>query len=189
MLKPQRETRRQTRMRNKWLKRFFPILALLLLIPWPIAYAYDVDGALAGQDAVQIEVAEVSAQPTWSVFGGAIGNAAPGDLFYVDATSNSSDIKVTLHLTNASQLINCYTYLVLEVGVCVESGAGEWEKASGSNGEPLLDTFITMRDGRVSFALPGLAKYKVAIDGGSFYCATTDTDSGSLLPQFYLSVD
>ena len=28
-------------MRNKWITRFFPVLALLLLAPWPVAYAYD----------------------------------------------------------------------------------------------------------------------------------------------------
>ncbi|GAF75441.1 unnamed protein product, partial [marine sediment metagenome] len=48
---------------------------------------------------------------------------------------------------------------------------------------------ITMRNGQVSFNLTGLAEYKVTIDGGSFYCSTANTDSGSLSPQFYLEVN
>ena len=176
-------------MRNKWIKRFFPLLATLLLLPWPVAYAYDTDGALSGQDAVQIEVAEVSAQPTWTAFGKAIGGVTPGDLFYIDATNNTADIQVNLYITNAQELISCYRNLILKVGVYAEDDTGEWEKAAMGNGELIPDTFITMRNGQVSFTLPGYANYKVTIDGGSFYCTTTKANGGSLSPQFYLTVD
>ena len=170
-------------MRNKWIKRFFPIIVLLLLAPWPVAYAHTYDDDMAGQDAVQIEVAEASAKPTWTVFGGAIGGVStPGDLFYIDATDNPADIQVTLYITNANELIGCYRNLILEVGVYAESDTGEWEKAS-------TDTFITMRNGQVSFTLPGYAEYKVTIDGGSFYCTTANSNSSSLSPHFYLEVD
>ena len=174
-------------MRNK-MKWFFPILALLLLLPWPVAYAFDTD-AMASQDAVRIEIAEDSAKPTWTAFGKAIGGVTtPGDLFHIDATNNTADIKVTLYLTNAQELINCYRYLILNVGVYVESN-GEWERASGSNGEQISDTFITMRNGQVSFILPGYAKYKVAIDSGCFYCTNANADGSNLSPQFYLEVN
>jgi len=176
-------------MRNKWFKRFFPLLATLLLLPWPVAYAYDADGALSGQDAVQIEVAEVSAQPTWTAFGKAIGGVTPGDLFYIDATDNPADIQVNVYITNAQELISCYRNLILKVGVYAEDDSGEWEKAAMGNGELIPDTFITMRNGQVSFTLPGYANYKVTIDSGSFYCTRTKADGGSLSPQFYLTVD
>jgi len=176
-------------MRNKWIKRFFPIFALLLLAPWPVVYAHDYNNGTAGQDAVQIEVAEASAQPTWTAFGKAIGGVTSGDLFYIDATGNPADIPVNLYITNAQELIHCYRNLILKVGVYVESSDGEWEKASMGNGEPIPETFITMRNAQVSFTLAGLAKYKVTIDSGSFYCATTNTDGGSLSPQFFLEVD
>jgi len=99
MLRPERK-RRQVRMRNKWIKRFFPIFALLLLTPWPIAYAHSYDGDMAGQDAVQIEVADPSAAPNFGdVFGRTIGGVTtPGDLFYIDATENAADIQATLHI-------------------------------------------------------------------------------------------
>ena len=176
-------------MKNKWVKRFFPILALLLIAPWPVAYAHTFNGSMAGQDGVQIAVAEDSVAPTWTAFGKAIGGVTPGDLFYIDISDSPSDVTATLYLTNAQELINCYRYLILRVGIYVENNIGEWEKASMGNGESIPETLITMRNGQVSFTLPGLAKYKLAIDGGSFYCTTTNTDKGSLSPQFYLEMD
>lgn len=176
-------------MRNKWIKRFFPLIALFLLAPWPVAYAHTYDGDTANQDAIKIEAAEASAQPTWTAFGKAIGGVTSGDLFYIDATDNPADIMATLYITNAQELIGCYRNLILKTGIYTESIGGEWEKAFLGNGEPVPDTFITMRNGQVSFTLSGLAKYKITIDSGSFYCTTTNTDKGSLSPQFYLEVD
>ncbi len=176
------------RLRNKWNKRIFPFIALLLLLPWPAAYAYDVsDGVIDGQETIRIEVAEASVAPSISVFGRAIGGVTPGDLFYIDATNNTADIVTTLYLTNAQDLINHYTFMNLKVAVYVESN-GEWEKASGSNGELISDTILSMRNGQVSFFLPGYAKYKITIDSGGFY-ATNARDEGSLSPQFLLEAD
>jgi len=169
-------------MRNKWIKRFFPLIVLLLLAPWPVAYAHDISDGVVGEETVRIEVAEASAQPTWTAFGKAIGGVTPGDLFYIDATDNPADIQVTLYITNANELIGSYRNLILEVGVYAGSDTGEWEKAS-------TDIFITMRNGQVSFTLPGYAEYKVTIDGGSYYCTTANSDSGSLSPQFYLEMN
>jgi len=176
-------------MRNKRMKWFFPLFALFLLLPWPIAYAYDVsDGVIGEQDSVQIEIAEPSAKPSYTAFGSAIGGVNPGDLFYIDATNNTADIVATLYLTNAQDLINHYTFMILKVGVYVESN-GEWEKATGSNGKLVSDTILSMRNGQVSFLLPGYAKYKITIDSGSFYCTNANGDQGSLSPQLYLEVD
>ena len=175
-------------MRNKLLKRIFPLIALLLLAPWPVAYAYDTD-IMASQDAVQIEIAEAAAKPTWTAFGRAIGGVStPGDLFYIDMTDKSADSKVTLYLTNVPELINCYRFLALNVGVYAESG-DDWERATGSDGKPIPDTIISMRNGQVSFILPGYARYKVTIDGGGFYCTNVNADDGSLSPRFHLGVE
>ena len=169
-------------MRNKWIKRFFPIIVLLLLAPWPVAYAHDVSDGVVGEETVRIEVAEESVKPTWTAFGKAIGGVTPGELFYIDAADNAADIQATLYITNAQELIGCYKHLILKVGVYAESNSGEWEIVP-------TDTFITMRNGQVNFTLPGLAKYKITIDSGSFYCTGTSTDGSSLSPQFYLEVD
>jgi len=176
-------------MRNKWIKRFFPLFALLLLAPWPVAYAHTFDGDMAGQDAVRIEVAEASAVPSMTASGKAIGGVTPGDLFYIDATDNPADIQVTLYITNTQELSHSYRYLILKVGIYVEDDAGEWEKASMDNGELIPDTFITMSNGRVSFTLAGLAEYKATIDSGSFNCFAANANGGSFSPEFYLEVD
>lgn len=177
------------KLRNKWIKRLFPIIALFLLAPWPIAYAYSYDGDMAGQEAVRIEIAEASTLPNWTAFGKAIGGVTPGDLFYIDVADNPADIQVTLYITNTQKLISHYRYLILKVGIYTESAGGEWEQTSMVNGELVPETFITLRNGQVSFTLPGLAKYKITIDSGSFYCITTNNDNSSLSPQFYLEVD
>ena len=91
--------------------------------------------------------------------------------------------------TNTSELIYNYRYLTLKVGVYVENNSGEWEKAAQWNGEPVPDTFITLRNGQGSFALSGYANYKVTIDSGSFNCITANADGGSVSPQFFLEVD
>jgi len=165
-------------MNKKLLRRIFPLIALALLAPWPIAYAHDVSDGVVGEETVRIEVAEVSAQPTWTVFGKAIGGVTPGDLFYIDATDNPADIVVTLYLTNTQELISYYRYLILKVGVYAED-----------NGEVIPDTFITMRNGQVSFTLQGYANYKVTIDSGSFYCFSVNGNGGSFSPQFFLEVE
>ena len=177
-------------MRNKWIKRFFPLIALLLLAPWPVAYAHTYTDDMVGQEAVGIEVADPSVAPSFgNVFGRTIGGVTPGDLFYLDTTDNPADIQATLYITNTQELSYCYRYLILKVGVYVETDAGEWEQASMGNGELIPDTFITMRNGQVGFSLPGLAKYKITIDSGSFYCINAVADGGSVSPQLYLEVD
>jgi len=178
-------------MNKKLLKRIFPLIAVLLLAPWPVAYAHDVSGAETGQETVQIEVAEASAKPTMTVFGRYIGGVEAGELFYIDATDNPADIQVTLYITNTQELSHCYRYLILKVGVYIESDAGEWKKADQWNGEPTPDTFVTLRNGQVSFTLAGYASYKLTIDGGSYHSHsfTGSADEGGFSPQFFLEVD
>jgi len=175
-------------MRNERMKRILPYIALFLILPWPVAYATSAD-VVAGEEAVTINAAEPSAQPSFTAYGRAIGGINnPGDLFYVDATNSTSDIKITLYLINAQQLVKYYRYLILDVGIYVEKGTGEWERAtaSNSNGEPVPKTIISMQNGQVSFLLPGNSRYRVAIDSGCFYCASAGADSYFLSPQFCL---
>ena len=160
----------------------------LLLILMPVSYAYSND--MGARQMIHVEVAEPSVAPSWTVFGRAIGGVTtPGDLFYIDATGNATDLQVTLHLTNANQLIHCYRYLVLKVGVYAEGEVNQWQKASGWNDEPIHDAYITLRNGQARFALPGEAKYKVTIDDGCFYCFGTNAEGGSASPQFCLTTE
>lgn len=172
--------------RKRFIKWIFPIIALLLLLPWPIAYAYEISDA--GQDTIQVEVAEPSAEPNFTAWGSAVGSVNPSDLFYIDATNNTPDIVTTLYLTNAQDLIGHYTFMILNVGVYVEVN-GEWEWASGSDGNPVPAAVLSTRNGQVSFFLPGYAKYKITIDGGCFYCHNADPDRDGLSPQLFLEVN
>jgi hypothetical protein len=170
-------------------KRIFPFIALLLLIPWPVTYGYEASRASAAQELIQITAAETSVQPTWTAFGKAVGGVTAGDLFYIDATDDPADINVTLYLTNTSELVHNYRYLILKVGLYSKVADGDWQKATGSDSKPLTDTFITMRNGQVSFTMPGYAKYKVTIEEGSFYCYGAKANEGNLSPNFYLEIE
>ncbi len=165
----------------------FSLLAVLLLTPWPVAYAYD--NAKAGPEPVQIEAAQASSAPGWKVYGGAIGGVStPGDLFYIDTTGSTADILATLYLTNSDELVHHYRYLILKVGGYSQIGINQWQKAVKGNGKPFPDTYITMQNGKVDFTLSGYAKYKITIDSGSFYAFRTKGD-GSVSPKFYLTVE
>lgn len=173
-------------MRSKWTRRIFPYILLFLVLPWPVAYAAGADVA-SGKGEIIIDAAAPSAQPSYTAYGRAIGGVNnPGDLFYVDATGNSQDIKVTLYMTNAQWLVRYYRYLILDVGVYVETTAGHWERATASSGEKVPKTIISMSNGQVSFLLPGNSRYRVSIDSGCFYCGAAGADSRSLSPQFCL---
>lgn len=165
------------------------VLAVLLLTPWPVAYAYDV--GMAGELAVvQVEAAEPAAAPSWQVYGRAIGGVTnPGDLFYIDATGYGADILVTLHLTNAAELINYYRYQIFKVGVYAQTETEQWEPAIGGNGEVIPAIYITMRNGNICCILPGYDKYKITIDSGSFYCLSNSSDVSAISPDFYLTVE
>ncbi len=178
-------------MRNKEkhiIRVIFPLFALLLLSAWPLAYAYDVGGDSVGLEPVQVMTAETRVQPTWTIYGKAIGSIESGELFHIDAVDNPADITVALNITNSDELIHSYKYLILRVGIYVETYDGAWEEVSGADGEALPETYISLQNAQVRFALPGLARYKVAIDGGSFYCVNANPPEGGISPRFYLDV-
>ncbi|MFC1967614.1 hypothetical protein ACFLV2_03155 [Chloroflexota bacterium] len=168
------------------LKRFFPLIAVTMLLPWPVAFAYEYNGDALLQNAVQVEAAGDDVRPGWHAFGKTIGGVtSPGDLFYIAAADCPADINVTMHIVNTGELIQSYRYMILRVGIYRQDVEGGWQPATGPDGELLPDTYITMKNGRVDFTLTGSASYKVTIESGSFNCIST---SGILEPQFYLEV-
>lgn len=137
---------------------------------------------------VEVTAAADFAAPQCNVYGRALGSVTPGDIFYIKANERSIDNLVTLYITNTDELSLCYRYLTLEVGIYVDTGEDQWRRLDEADGLPA--TFITLRNGLVSFYLPGLAEYKIMIDGGCFYCLTTSgSTGGSLAPEFYLTVE
>ena len=57
-----------------YFKRFFPLLALLLLALWPVACAYAHTDDMSGPDAILVEVADASADSNV----GTVSNATYG---------------------------------------------------------------------------------------------------------------
>jgi hypothetical protein len=163
--------------------------AIVLLTPWLTSYAYGISHDVSGHEIVHVEAAESPTLPSATLFGKAIGGVTPGDLFYIDATSNTHDITVALYLTNAYELTPYLRYLILEVGVYFEGDDGQWQKAPLRNGDPFPDTFVTLRNSPVSLILAGYTKYKITIDSGSFYCTTANTKENPTLPHFYLTAE
>ena len=87
-------------------KLIFLLMATLLLTPWPVAYAYD--NGMAGQAPLQIETAAPEASPKLKAFGNAIGSVTAGDLFYIDTSTTTTDMPVSLHITNTDELVHYY---------------------------------------------------------------------------------
>jgi len=166
-------------------KLIFVLLAALLLTPWPVAYAYD-DG-MVGQPQVQIEAAAPTAVPKLNAFGKAVGGVTPGDLFYIDTGEITTDIPITLYITNTDELVQQYRYMTLNIGVYVQTSSGQWEKVASGDGEMLPDIYITMSNGQASFTLPGYARYKITVDKGCFYCYGTSSGERAASPAFYLT--
>jgi hypothetical protein len=162
------------------------LLAATLLLPWPIAYAYD--ASFAGQETPRITAAEPDAVPGLKAFGKAIGGVTPGDLFYIDCTDSPVDRLVTLQLTNAEELVHCYRYMILEIGLYLLTGDDRWEKVDTDCAGAGHRQYISMRTGEVGFILHGDAEYKLTIDGGCFYCFTASGTEG-FVPRFYLTME
>lgn len=173
-------------MNKKLIKKLFPIIAVLMLAPWPIAFAYDTQAA--AHEAIQITAAEPAAAPKATIFGKAINAIQPGDLFYIKV-GQAHDVRAALYITNTRELARDYRYVILKVGVYTRDNNGAWVRAAAADGRTITDTFITLQNGQVNFNLPGGADYKFALDGGSLNCVTTQAVEGNIAPEFYLEVD
>ena len=170
--------------------RFIITIALILLLAsWLIPAAYGQTNGDTEESDIIVEVAPPETAPVVSFFGNAIGGVTAGDLFYVNATNYQPDLSVDLYITNSDELVHYLRYLILKVVIYVEETDGQWTQITLQDGTVLPDTYITMQNSPVNFILSGLARYKVTIESGSYYCYPLRSDSGDISPQFYLTVD
>ena len=167
-------------------KLIFPIVAALLLTPWPVAYAYEAGETL--QASSNVIAAEPAAAPQINAYGNAIGGVTPGDLFYIETANVTTDTQVALHITNTDELVNSYRYMNLNIGIYVQDEEGGWEKISTGEPGALPNTYITMNNGVVRFALPSYHKYKITVEKGCFYCHGVDDGGKIASPSFYLAL-
>jgi len=162
-------------------KLLFPLIAALLLAPWPIVYAYD--SANGADVPIAIIASDAAVMPQMQVFGHAIGGISPGELYRVDTSTIGVDTLFTLYLTNTNELAECYRYMTLNIGVYVRADTNQWQKVTASG-----DIFLTMQGGTVSFTLPGNAVYKITIEKGCFYCYGANSAGNIAVPAFNLTV-
>jgi len=162
------------------------MVAILLLTPWPVAYAYG--DVLDGNNTVEIEPAGTGSAPKWNAYGNAIGSVIPGDLFYVSTTNATVDTLFILSITNTDELIKSYRYITLKVGIFMQTDTDTWEKVTPVEDNVSTDTYLTMAKGKVCFALPGYGNYKITIDKGCFYCYGSTEGRSIAAPEFYLTM-
>ncbi|OGO00578.1 MAG: hypothetical protein A2Y90_01710 [Chloroflexi bacterium RBG_13_52_12] len=174
---------------RKFLKFIIISIIILPAAAWLTSVAYGQTSADSALPDVRIEAAPLSAAPSATFYGNAIGSVTPGDLFYVDSVNSTPDISVNLYITNADQLIHYLRYLTLKVAVYCQNPEGQWERLLLTDGSAYPDTFLTLRNGLVTFNLPGAARYKVAVESGCFYCLSFRSNGEEIMPLFYLELD
>ena len=174
---------------RKILQFIFIIVIIPVVASWLIPTAYGQTNSDTEQSDIYVEAAPPGAAPSVTFFGNAIGGVTGGDLFYINADSYQPDISMALYITNTNELIHYLRYLILKVVVYVEDIDGQWKPITSQAGAVLPDTYITMRNSPVNFNLPGLARYKITIESGSYYCYPLHHNSGDITPQFYLNVN
>ena len=166
--------------------RFTLVLsAVLLVAPWLTSLAY----GNFGPAGVRVETAAASMAPQENIYGHSIGSVTSGDLFYIDAADSSQDILASLYITNAPELTPYLRYLILKVTIYYEDENGGWEKTTPTGTNPDADIFLTLRSGPVTLNLPGLARYKIAVESGSYYCIKANKSGNNISPEFYLTIE
>jgi hypothetical protein len=174
----------------------FTLIALLVLTvgSWITSAVYGQTNETAGlnattsNDDIRVTPAPLEDTPVINFFGNYIGSVKPGDLFYIDATSSQPDISINLYITNANELTQSLRYFILKVAIYVEDDDGQWQKVTSLNGITLPDTYITLENSPVNFALPGMSHYKITIESGS-YKSYPSLNNDEILPSFYITAD
>jgi hypothetical protein len=162
-------------------KLVFSLLAVFLLTPWPVAYAYD--GSPGGNTYPQITAAPPEATPRLDGFGNTVGGVTPGDLFYVDVSGSGADMRLTLYITNTDELVEDYRYMNLSLGVYEETSPEEWLRVRSAGDE----SYITMHNGMADFVLEGRGRYKITVERGCYFRYGSGGEKGPAVPQFYLA--
>lgn len=165
-------------------KLLFGFLLAMLLIPWPVAYAYD-DGS-DGVYPLTIEERDAAHAPSLKGYGNAIGSVEPGELFYIDSMNPDLDLSFILFFTNLDDMAVSFRYMNLAIGVYADDGSGGWIEVT-DYGSRSSDLYLTMYTGSVEFTLNGYSRYKVTVDRGCFYAYALKPGQSVAVPEFYLS--
>jgi hypothetical protein len=174
---------------KKVLRFLLIIVMLLLAASWVTSVVYGQTNNDVEQTNIKVEAAPPEASPKVDFYGNAIGGVTAGDLFYIDATSSPLDISLDLYITNPDELIHYLRYLILKVAVYMEDAGGQWQQITSQNSTALPVTYITLQNSPASFTLPGLTRYKITIESGSYHSFPFHPNNGDISPSFYLNVN
>jgi hypothetical protein len=114
--------------------------------------------------------------PSWSPVANSTGSIGAGDLYIINLPTGE-DRRLTLYLNNPEKLSKAYSYLNMNITV--------YEANDNANPTSWLNpknAYLSLTNGYISFDLTGGKKYSISVDGGSFYCMTTDE---TLAPSFF----
>ena len=166
-------------------KLLFGLLMAALLIPWPVAYAYD-GSAAAASYPVTVTPAAGNLTPQMAVFGGAFGSVRSGDLFYIDTANETMDVSFLLFFTNTDALASTYRSLTVNIGLFAEDAGGAWVPVTdyGPAGRSL---FMCLQSGSVEFTVSGYRRYKVSVTRGSYCAFPYRAGAPAASPEFYLT--
>lgn len=165
-------------------KIVFCVLLVLLLTPWPVAYARN-DSANESPGTI-VTTAGPEAQPIWILNGQATVTVAPGDLFYIDII-NSDDSEFILFITNTDGLVQQYSDMTLNMGIYAENNEDGFIKIKPDEYSTYDDMNLTMTKRYTCFTLPGNGSYKVSIEKGCLQCDGASNENGDIEPEFYLT--
>ena len=165
---------------------FFGIIIALALIPCGVAFAHN--NVQAADASSSIVAADPASVPNIHIFGNARGSISSGDLFIVDNSGATKDGVFRLLLANIDELARNYSYMSFNIGLYVQSNnTTTWEKMTTFTGSSIPQLYITMEGGELSFTLPGLAKYRVTVESGSYHSFSIAPGQKVAIPQFSLS--
>lgn len=151
-------------MRNR-MKWFFPILAVLLLAPWPVAYAYAYSDDAAGRDAVRIEVAEAAVATSTSAVSNAESEQAsqvfPQQLSRAIYTGlASSDVVITA----PERVLPSHVYVLSSGEVVTEKPSTESDKLGNTADEASSQGRTTSRTATITAIVKGAASRQIVVD-------------------------
>jgi len=129
-------------------------------------------------------VGNVTAPPTWVVWGHYKGKMDSGDLFEIDPdTAYTGDLSVMVMIANAYDLVEAYRVLVMKVSLYEDNGSGSANKSARIGDSQ----YLSLGKGEVTFDFEtagAQTPIHVYLDGGfynTFHSWDTDKEDITLL--------
>lgn len=125
-----------------YFKRFFPLLALLFLALWPVAYAYAHTDDMSGPDAILVEVAEASVDSNV----GTVNNATYGQAGQVITQEPIHTLSATLAsdnvITAPATVLPSHVYVLNNREIVTDKTSSQVDELLGTTEEPFSHRWV-----------------------------------------------